>query len=49
MKKEPEGYSKKTDFEDPLRFYELWRGLSNLFMSFVERILVLVGWYHPEG
>ena len=42
------GYSKITDFTDSLRWYELWRGISNAFMAFLEKILILVGWYHPE-
>ena len=42
------GYSKITEFSDSLRWYELWRGISNAFMAFLEKILIIVGWYHPE-
>lgn len=42
------GYDKIVDFTNGLRFYELWRGISNAFMGFLERILIAIGWYHPD-
>ena len=33
------GYDKAADMSEPLRFYELWRGISNLIMSYIETIL----------
>ena len=42
-------YDKVADMTDPLRFYELFRGLANLFMGFIESILTFFGVYKEES
>ena len=42
------GYDQVADMSEPIRYYELWRGLSNLFMSFIESILDLFGIKHTS-
>lgn len=41
-------YDKIADMKDAERFYELWRGISNLFMSFIESILTYFGAYKED-